>query len=67
MASIKRRRIAVFFVLPYSLTLGGDLVERLLRAGRPAGCADRGDADRGPERAQGAGPNARPTATPSHS
>lgn len=52
MAFIKRHRIAVFFVLAYALAF--------LRAGRPAGCADRGDADRGPERAQGAGPECQP-------
>ena len=58
MAFMKRLRIAVVFVLAYALAWGGDPMERLLRAGRPAGCADRGYADRG--RAQGAGPECQP-------
>lgn len=60
MAFIKRRRIAVSFVLPYALTWGATPWNGFFAPGVLLAALIVGDADRRPERAQCAGPECQP-------
>ena len=67
MASIKRRRIAVFFVLPYSLTLGATPWNGFFAPGVLLAAPIVVTLTEGLSGLKAPARNARPTATPSHS